>query len=78
MQNTQDVGLMPIYWKISAKGLVSDLIEKVKIERESISRNTIILAFKNGGTTATRRMIIEKGEQLLAETETPALEGATT
>ena len=63
------IEIIEIYRKLSVKGLIARLEESVRKERSSVSRNTILLAFKLGETTHLRKLIIEKGKQLLAESE---------
>lgn len=67
--NTTEI--FQIYRKLSAKGLIARLEEMVRKERNSVSRNTILLAFKMGGTTPLRELIIETGKGVLAESEVP-------
>lgn len=60
-----------IYRKISAKGLMGHLEDCIRKERNTISRNTIHLAFKLGPTTPLREMIIQYGRQILEASELP-------
>jgi hypothetical protein len=63
-----------IYRKLSAKGLIAVLVEQVRKERASVSRNTILLAFRNGATTPLRELIIHTGQSLLESSEVPPIE----
>lgn len=54
-----------IYEQISARGLVSELLTKVRVHRPKVSRNTIYLAFDSGPTTPTRRLIINIANEIL-------------
>lgn len=62
-----------IYNRLSAKGLISEVVERVRLERPKASRNTIHLAFILGPTTPAREMILEIATKILeqAETEMP-------
>jgi len=62
-----------IYSRISAKGLMAEVVERVRLERPKASRNTIYLAFTLGATTPAREMILEIAANILeeAEVETP-------
>jgi hypothetical protein len=56
-----------LYKKISTAGLLAPLLEEMRKYRPSIHRNTIRLALRKGGTTATRELINEKAALLLEE-----------
>ncbi len=56
------------YDRLSALGLISTLIEEVRKQRPTASRNTIHLAFTQAHTP-TRRMIVQIGETLLKKHE---------
>jgi hypothetical protein len=62
-----------IYSRISAKGLMAAVVERVRLERPKASRNTIYLAFTLGGTTPAREMILDIASKILeqADEETP-------
>lgn len=65
-----------IYHRISAKGLMAQLVQAVRDERPTASRNTIHLAFLNGATTPTRKMILELAGKILEQVETEAMADA--
>lgn len=56
------------YDDLSARGLISTLIEEVRKQRPTASRNTVHQAFRNP-STATRRLIVQIGETLLQQHE---------
>lgn len=58
-----------IYHRISEKGLIANLIQAVREERPTASRNTIHLAFMLGGTTPTRSMILRLAAKILEQAE---------
>ena len=60
-----------IYDQLSARGLIGELLNRVRITRPKVSRNTILLAFKIGATTPARDTIIQTAQQLLAEVAEP-------
>lgn len=57
------------YTRLSALGLIINLVEEVRKLRPRTSRNTILLAFREGATTPARKMIVEIGERLLVQQE---------
>ena len=67
-----------LYETLSIAGLIGDLHEKMQTIRPGISRNTILLAFKQGGSTRLRRRILSEARQLItalaAEEPLPAAE----
>lgn len=57
------------YSRLSALGLIINLVEEVRKLRPRTSRNTILLAFREGPTTPARKMIVEIGERILEQQE---------
>lgn len=61
---------LQLYEQLSVAALTSELHEIMQTVRPGISRNTIRLAFVDGGTTPLRRRIIEEAKKL-QEKQTP-------
>lgn len=59
--------ILHIYEQLSVAALTSELHEIMQSVRPGISRNTIRLAFVQGGTTPLRRRIIQEAQKLHAE-----------
>ena len=64
-QSKMSTEKVKMYEELSVTGLIGDLYQKMQIIRPGISRNTIRLAFVQGGTTKLRRRILGEAKQLL-------------
>ncbi len=56
-----------LYENLSVADLIGDLQERMESIRPGISRNTILLAFKQSPTTPLRRRILEEAKNILAD-----------
>jgi hypothetical protein len=61
---------LDIYEQLSVAALTSELHEIMQTVRPGISRNTIRLAFTQGGTTPLRRRIIQEAQKLQERIQT--------
>lgn len=65
-----------LYEKLSVADLIGDLQARMETIRPGISRNTILLAFKQAPTTPLRRRILEEAKIILENARQTEIEEA--
>lgn len=67
-----------LYESLSVADLIGDLQEHMDNIRPGISRNTILLAFKQPATTPLRRRILEEAKNILANHQAQEISASET